>query len=92
MFDEILALQQEMFTELGLHFRLLEMPTEELGAPAFRKVDIEAWMPGMNQWGEVSLTLVCVFLYSLLCLSICHPQFPARCRARQRAPTIKAVD
>lgn len=54
LFEEIIALQQEMFTELGLHFRVLEMPTEELGAPAYRKVDIEAWMPGMNQWGEVS--------------------------------------
>lgn len=30
------------------------MPTEELGASAFRKFDIEAWMPGKNDWGEVS--------------------------------------
>ncbi len=29
------------------------MPTEELGASAFRKYDVEAWMPGRGKWGEV---------------------------------------
>lgn len=29
------------------------MPTEELGAAAHRKVDMEAWMPGRGNWGEV---------------------------------------
>jgi hypothetical protein len=31
------------------------MPTEELGASAYRKYDMEAWMPGKNDWGEVSV-------------------------------------
>jgi len=30
------------------------MPTEELGASAYRKFDIEAWMPGRGSWGEIS--------------------------------------
>lgn len=30
------------------------MPTEELGAPAYRKFDVETWMPGSGKWGEVS--------------------------------------
>jgi len=30
------------------------MPTEELGASAYRKYDMEAWMPGRGSWGEVS--------------------------------------
>jgi seryl-tRNA synthetase len=30
------------------------MPTEELGASAFRKYDVEAWMPGRGSWGEIS--------------------------------------
>lgn len=34
--------------------RILDMPTEELGASAYRKYDIEAWMPGRGTWGEVS--------------------------------------
>lgn len=29
------------------------MPTEELGASAYRKYDMEAWMPGRQKWGEV---------------------------------------
>lgn len=36
------------------HFlRVLDMPTEELGASAHRKYDMEAWMPGRGKWGEV---------------------------------------
>ena len=31
------------------------MPTEELGAAAYRKYDIEAWMPGRGDWGEVGI-------------------------------------
>lgn len=30
------------------------MPTEELGASAYQKHDMEAWMPGRGSWGEVS--------------------------------------
>lgn len=30
------------------------MPSEELGASAYRKYDMEAWMPGRQMWGEVS--------------------------------------
>jgi len=39
-------------------YSVSDMPTEELGAPASRKYDIEAWMPGRNQYGEVRC-LVC---------------------------------
>jgi seryl-tRNA synthetase len=46
VFARLVDLQCSMVAELGLHARVLDMPTEELGAAAFRKVDIEAWMPG----------------------------------------------
>jgi seryl-tRNA synthetase len=39
--------------------RVLDMPTEELGASAYKKYDIEAWMPGRNGWGEISSTSNC---------------------------------
>jgi hypothetical protein len=45
MFARLVATQARMFASLGLHYRVLDMPTQELGAAAFRKVDIEAWMP-----------------------------------------------
>ena len=48
------------------------MPTEDLGVPAYRKFDIEAWMPGLNRYGEVSIHMymyihTCTFttLYSI---------------------------
>lgn len=38
---------------------MLDMPTEELGASAHRKYDIEAWMPGRGSWGEVTSASNC---------------------------------
>jgi len=29
------------------------MPSQELGASAYRKYDMEAWLPGKEFWGEV---------------------------------------
>ncbi|XP_055383150.1 serine--tRNA ligase, mitochondrial [Condylostylus longicornis] len=56
--DNILNLfkniQIELFAKLGIHFKLLDMPPSELGAPAYRKYDIEAWLPGRKIWGEIS--------------------------------------
>ncbi|KAG0221859.1 seryl-tRNA synthetase [Mortierella sp. GBA43] len=39
--------------------QVLDMPTEELGASAYKKYDIEAWMPGRNSWGEISSSSNC---------------------------------
>ncbi|KAG9092697.1 Serine--tRNA ligase, mitochondrial [Ceratobasidium sp. UAMH 11750] len=52
-------LQIELYESLGLTFRVLDMPTEELGASAHRKYDIEAWMPGRGAWGEISSVSNC---------------------------------
>ncbi|KAJ7990195.1 hypothetical protein DPEC_G00297790 [Dallia pectoralis] len=54
MLEEFLSLQKEIFSALELHYRVLDMPTQELGRPAHRKYDIEAWMPGRNSYGEIS--------------------------------------
>ncbi|XP_074075108.1 serine--tRNA ligase, mitochondrial isoform X2 [Macrotis lagotis] len=59
LLDEFVSLQKEILTELGLHFRVLDMPTQELGRPAYRKFDIEAWMPGRGCFGEVSSASNC---------------------------------
>lgn len=48
-----------MFSELGLHFKTLDMPSEDLGAPAYRKYDVEAWMPGLDRYGEISSASNC---------------------------------
>jgi len=57
--DQLLKIQIEMFKELGLHFRVLDMPSEDLGAPAYRKYDIEVWIPSRNDYGEISSASNC---------------------------------
>lgn len=45
VFEEMVDMQTEILGALGLHCRILEMPTGDLGASATRKNDIEAWFP-----------------------------------------------
>lgn len=40
-----------------MYIRTLDMASEDLGAPAYRKFDVEAWMPGLERYGEVCLTI-----------------------------------
>ncbi len=35
------------------------MPANDLGAPAYKKYDIEAWMPGRGSWGELTSSSNC---------------------------------
>lgn len=39
--------------------RLREMPKEDLNPAASRKFDVEAWMPGRREWGELSSASNC---------------------------------
>eukprot|EP00871_Galdieria_phlegrea_P002536 jgi/Galph1/3283/GphlegSOOS_G1993.1 len=57
--EELLNIQKESFSSLGLPYRVLDMPSEDLGNPAYRKYDIEAWMPGRMQYGEISSASNC---------------------------------
>jgi len=57
--EELIAIEEDMFRELGLHFKVLDMPSGDLGAPAYRKFDIEAWMPGLGRYGEISSASNC---------------------------------
>lgn len=63
VFDEMLSIQTEILTNLGLHCRILEMPSTDLGASAYRKQDIEAYFPSRREkdegWGEVTSTSIC---------------------------------
>jgi len=63
IFEEMLSIQKEILEALGLHCRVLEMPTTDLGASATRKLDIEAFFPSRQDidqgWGEVTSTSMC---------------------------------
>lgn len=60
MLDSLLSLQKEIINELGLCARVLNMPANDLGAPAYKKYDIEAWMPGRGGYGEVTSASNCL--------------------------------
>lgn len=57
--EELISIEEELFDSLGLHFKTLDMSTEDLGAPAYRKYDVEAWMPGLGRYGEISSASNC---------------------------------
>lgn len=65
LLEEFRGLQEQIFETLGLHLQSLDMPPHELGAPAFRKYDIEAWMPGRQMFGEVRRLLSVTFVLGL---------------------------
>ncbi|HET6584882.1 MAG TPA: aminoacyl--tRNA ligase-related protein, partial [Nannocystaceae bacterium] len=59
MHARFLAIEEEIFQGLGLPYRVLDIASGDLGGPAYRKFDIEAWMPGRGAFGEVTSTSNC---------------------------------
>jgi seryl-tRNA synthetase len=68
---EILAIEEETFQQLGLPYQVLDTCTGDLGGPAYRKYDLEAWMPcrgeidkatgrPKGEYGEVTSTSNCI--------------------------------
>lgn len=59
--EKLRLIEEEIFTGLEIPFRVVDTCTGDLGAPAYRKWDLEAWMPGRNggEWGEVTSTSNC---------------------------------
>lgn len=60
--QEMLEIEEELFGDLGIPYRVLDIATGDLGGPAHRKYDIEAWMPGRGEggeYGEVTSTSDC---------------------------------
>jgi seryl-tRNA synthetase len=45
-------LECDIFDGLGIPYRVLDIATGDLGGPAYRKFDLEAWMPGRGNGGE----------------------------------------
>lgn len=57
--EELITIEEDLFLSLGLHYKTLDMASEDLGAPAHRKFDVEAWMPGLERFGEISSASNC---------------------------------
>ena len=59
---ELLGIEEEIFQGLGLPYHVIDTCTGDLGGPAYRKYDLEAWMPGRGdagEYGEVTSTSNC---------------------------------
>jgi len=56
---EMLAIEEDIFQSLGIPYRVLDICSGDLGGPAYRKFDLEAWMPGRGDYGEVTSTSDC---------------------------------
>ena len=62
MHDELVGIEEEIYQSLEIPFRVVDVCTGDLGAPAYRKFDLEAWMPGRGEggaWGEITSTSNC---------------------------------
>ncbi|OAI55104.1 serine--tRNA ligase [Planctomycetaceae bacterium SCGC AG-212-F19] len=49
---ELLRIEEKLFQGLGIPYHVIDTCTGDLGGPAYRKFDIEAWMPGRGEAGE----------------------------------------
>jgi seryl-tRNA synthetase len=62
MLDYFCELECRLFDGLGIAYRVIDTATGDLGGPAYRKFDLEAWMPGRGEageYGEVTSTSNC---------------------------------
>jgi seryl-tRNA synthetase len=50
----ILSAEEEILQGLGIPYRVVNIAAGDLGAPAAQKFDCEAWMPGQQQYREVT--------------------------------------
>jgi seryl-tRNA synthetase len=54
--DRLLAIEEELVQALGLPYRVVNVAAGDLGAPAAKKYDIEAWFPSQQRYREITST------------------------------------
>jgi len=55
----LLACEEDLMQKLELPYQVIDICTGDLGVPAAKKYDIEAWMPGQNRYRETHSTSNC---------------------------------
>ncbi|MCA8995916.1 MAG: serine--tRNA ligase [Planctomycetaceae bacterium] len=50
--QNIVRIEEEIFQGLEIPYRVIDTAKGDLGGPAYRKFDLEAWMPGRGDGGE----------------------------------------
>jgi seryl-tRNA synthetase len=66
LLEELVRVEEEIWKKLEIPYRVVDICAGDLGAPAYRKYDIEAWMPGKSDghggrgsYGEVTSATNC---------------------------------
>ncbi|HZJ18608.1 MAG TPA: serine--tRNA ligase [Patescibacteria group bacterium] len=54
--DYFLSLEEKLLKELDIPYQVVKMCTGDLGFPAARKYDLEAWIPTQNKYRELTST------------------------------------
>ena len=57
--EYLLSLEEKLVQKLKLPYQVVKMCTGDLGSPAARKYDIEAWFPGQDRYREITSTSTC---------------------------------
>jgi seryl-tRNA synthetase len=52
--EQLLAYEEEIVQALGLPYRVMNIAVGDLGAPAAKKYDIEAWFPTQGRYREIT--------------------------------------
>jgi seryl-tRNA synthetase len=52
--ERLLAIEESLMQELGLPYRVVNVAAGELGDPAAKKYDIEAWFPSQERYREIT--------------------------------------
>ena len=52
--EKILAVEEEIYQELGIPYRVINIASGDLGAPASKKYDIEYWSPVDGSYREIT--------------------------------------
>ena len=51
--EQLIANAEEIFQALGLHYRVVNVCTGDMGSVAAKKYDLEAWMPAQQKFREM---------------------------------------
>ena len=60
--DEILNIEETIYQKLAIPYRVVRICAGDLGAAAYKKYDVEAWMPGRDseeKYGEITSASNC---------------------------------
>lgn len=54
--EELLGIEEEVLSALGIHYQVVNVCSGDLGFPAAKKYDAEGWFPGQGKYRELTST------------------------------------